>query len=77
MKTKNKKKSIRKHAQTCTHTHTCIKRKVLHDGQVQIYAVLPNKFGNKFKIKLSSCYVAHFLGPHVVPVVVVVVIVGC
>lgn len=26
-----------------------------HVGQVQIYAVSPNKFGNKFKIKVSSC----------------------
>lgn len=28
--------------------------KLLHVGQVQIYAVSPNKFGNKFKIKVSS-----------------------
>lgn len=47
LKTKRKKKG-----RQISHTH--IKRKLLHDGQVQIYAVLPNKFGNKFKIKLSS-----------------------
>lgn len=33
-------------------------------GQVQIYAVSPNKFRNKFKIKLSSWLPIWFSGLH-------------